>query len=113
MAKADQPDDIEALLREVEQTLSGGDPVAKPAAGSPATRSSSPNRRTGGDTSSASPRPVMRAARGAVIAAAIAAALVWLLFFFVPLPFTDPESGAAGAFVGVVLAWFVARLARR
>jgi hypothetical protein len=111
MAKADQPDDIEALLREVEQTLSGG-PVAKPATGSPATRSPSPDRRTGG-ASTTSPRPVMRAARGAVIAAAIAAALVWLLFFFVPLPFTDPESGAAGAFVGVVLAWFIARLARR
>jgi hypothetical protein len=110
MARGDKPDDIEALLREVEQTLSGG-PAAKPAAGTPATAGSSAASRD--KPAASSPRPVMRAARGAVVAAAVAAALVWVLFFFVPLPFTDPESGAAGAFVGVLLAWFIARLARR
>jgi hypothetical protein len=111
MSKGDRPDDIEALLREVEQTLSGG-PVAKPAADPPATtpRSSAARRSEAEPTS---PRPVMRAARGAVVAAAVAAALVWLLFFFVPLPFTAPVDGAAGAFIGVLLAWFTARLARR
>ncbi len=112
MAKGDQPDDIEALLREVEQTLSGGS-VAKPGT-PPATtsRSSAANRRAT-EPAPTSPRPVMRAARGAVVAGAVAAGLVWLLFFFVPLPFTDPVDGAAGAFVGVLLAWFIARLARR
>jgi hypothetical protein len=110
-AKGDKPDDIEALLREVEQTLSGG-PAATPAGKAPApTSGSSAARRS--EQESSSPRPVLRAARGAVIAAAVAAALVWLLFFFVPLPFTAPASGAAGAFVGVLLAWFTARLARR
>jgi hypothetical protein len=111
MAKGDKPDDIEALLREVEQTLSGG-PVAKPADSGPAPASRSAAARRP-DAESSSPRPVMRAARGAVVAAAVAAALVWLLFFLVPLPFTAPASGAAGAFVGVLLAWFTARLARR
>jgi hypothetical protein len=111
MARGDKPDDIEALLREVEQSLSGG-PVAKSAPGVPATTSgsSAANRDQAAATS---PRPVMRAARGAVIAAAVAAALVWVLFFFVPLPFTDPVDGAIGAFVGVLIAWFTARLARR
>ena len=111
MAKGDQPDDIEALLREVEQSLSGG-PVAKPAPDTPA-RTSRPAARSGTEPATTSPRPVVRAARGALVAAAVAAALVWMLFFVVPLPFTDPASGAAGAFLGVLLAWFIARLARR
>jgi hypothetical protein len=111
MARADQPDDIEALLREVEQSLSGG-PVAKPAPGAPATTSGSPAA-SRDKPAATSPRPIVRAARGAVVAAAVAAALVWVLFFFVPLPFTAPVDGAIGAFVGVLIAWFTARLARR
>lgn len=101
MARGDS-DDIEKLLREAEQTLSGR-------------TGAEPARRPGSRQAARSTPPERNAGRGAVgIAAtsgAAAAALVFVLFGL--LPFLGALSGAAGAFVGVFLAVLIRRLRGR
>ena len=93
MARADQPDDIEALLREVEQSLSGG-PVAKPA---PVPRRPRRDRRQPAATS----RPRHLPGRSCVRPAVPSSRLPWLLPWCgccssssrcrLPLPLTAPS----------------------
>ena len=93
-----EPDDIERLLAEVDQSLTG-----KPASKSPARRRETSPARSG-DGSGAMP--------AAVVAGVVAAVLVWLLFAL--LPFLGANSGGAGAFLGaagatLVVGWLYRR----
>lgn len=101
MARGDS-EDIEKLLREAEQTLSGG-PAAVPVTRSGSSRAArtAPPARNGG-------RGVVRIA---ALSGAAAATLVFAVFAL--LPFLGAISGAAGAFVGVFLAVLIGRLRRR
>lgn len=92
MARKDEDPDFEALLAEVEQTVSGG---PKPAAQVPARKSEQ-----------ASEGRVSRVGT-AVVTGAVAAVVVWVIFAL--LPFLRAGSGAVGAF----LATFVAVLLLR
>jgi hypothetical protein len=85
MARNDRPDDIDALLAQVEQSLSGA-PAPQ--------RGKAPARR---EQPTASGGTVSRA----VMAGAVAAVVVFVLFAL--LPFLGATSGAAGAFLGAVV----------
>ena len=92
MAGKDEDPDFEALLAEVEQTVSGG---PQPAAQVPARKSEQ------------APEGRVSRAGTAVVAGAVAAVVVWVIFAL--LPFLRAGSGAVGAF----LATFVAVLLLR
>lgn len=87
------PDDIEALLADVERSLSG-DPTR------------TPERRDEGAVERRSSR-----VRTAAVSAAVAASAVWVLFAL--LPFLRAGSGAAGAFIATFLVLLVLRGRRR
>ncbi len=93
------PDDIENLLREVENTV--GDRGHRPAK-----RGGFPPGTAGRDR---------RRGRGvvdiAVVSGAVAAAVVFVLFALVP--FLGAFSGAAGAFLGVFVTVLIGRFRRR
>lgn len=91
-------DDINDLMREVDQSLSGG-----------RGRSRRPSRRAGSypATSSAERRGVVAVA---TTSAALAAAVVFLLFALTPL--LGAISGAAGAFLATFVAVLLSRLRR-
>jgi len=87
---AKDPDDIEALLAEVNQTLAGPAPGRAPA------------RTASGSTAAAPPpsarvSPVARSLMPAVVVAGVVGALFWIV------PFLGSASGAAGAFLGAIL----------
>jgi hypothetical protein len=91
MAGSSQPDDYSKLLRDVEASLSGGDP-ARGRGSTPV-----PARREATGTSSRTTT--------ALVAGGVAAAVVGLLFAL--LPFLGAVSGAAGAFLGAAVVAFV------
>lgn len=106
MAQRDRshdPDDIEALLAEVDRTLQG-----KPAAGGrPAGRARqapASERNVGGGRLS-------RATRNGLTAGLVAAAVIAVAFAF--LPFVAAWSGAIGAFLGAFGAGFALGLGKR
>jgi ferric-dicitrate binding protein FerR (iron transport regulator) len=86
----DEPQDIEALLAEVDRTVSGKS--------SPAPKKTDP------------PTPWLRRTEIALAAAVCVAAAVWLAFAI--LPFLGAFSGAAGAFVGAFVAVLLFRRRR-
>lgn len=94
-------DDINDLLREVDQSLSGE-----------RGRSRRPARRAGSYPATA---PAERERRGAIAVATtsggVAAVLVFLLFAVTP--FLGAISGAAGAFLGTFIAVLLSRLRHR
>ncbi|NHC44400.1 hypothetical protein [Motilibacter aurantiacus] len=102
MARRDDPDDIDALLAEVDRTLgdapSGGAPRAGKGA-SPVPSGRSPEPRARGS--------LPDRARTAALSAAAGAAVVFALFAF--LPFLGAWSGAAGAFLATFVAVFLLR----
>ncbi|NHC15231.1 hypothetical protein [Motilibacter deserti] len=102
MARRDDPDDIDALLAEVDRTLgnapSGGAAPDRARRGKPAPSSAAPPATRGAFADRA---------RTAALAGVAGAAVVFALFAF--LPFLGAWSGAAGAF----LATFVAVLLLR
>jgi hypothetical protein len=85
--KPHDPDDVESLLAQVERSLSGRPPA----------RADASSRRT----------PARRWS-GLPVTAGVAAALVGALFML--LPFLRAGSGAAGAFLGALLAGLWVRL---
>jgi len=93
-------DDINDLMREVDQSLSGG-----------RGRSRRPSRRAGSYPATSSAE---RERRGVVAvattSAALAAAVVFLLFALTP--FLGAISGAAGAFLATFVAVLLSRLRR-
>jgi hypothetical protein len=91
----EEPDDIERLLAEVDQSLSGGTKV-------PARKQGSSPTRDGDGVSALVP---------AVVSGVVAAVVVWVLFLFVPL--LGEWSGAAGAFLGAAGTALVLQLLRR
>ena len=95
MAGADEPQDFESLMAEVERTLGG---KANPTPVVP---------RQGGTRKPPEKVPLGSRMRTAGLTAAASAVIVWLLFAI--LPFLRAGSGAAGAF----LATFVAVLLLR
>lgn len=95
MARQDQPDDIEALLAEVERTLGGSATSGSPPAPRPGSAPASRDAEADGGGS-------LGRVRRAVLAGGVAAAGVWVLFLL--LPFLGSVSGAAGAFVGAFVA---------
>lgn len=95
MARNDRPDDIDALLAEVEHSLSGA-PAAQ--------RGKAPARR---EEPSSSGGALSRAA----VAGAVAAVVVFVLFGL--LPFLGATSGAAGAFLGAAVTALVLGLLHR
>jgi len=99
MAQRDRshdPDDIDALLAEVDQTLHG-----RPASGRPpAARADQAAGSRGGAGSRLS-----RATRNGVIAGVVTAVLVGVAFAL--LPFLEVWSGSIGAFLGAFAAAFV------
>src|SRR4051794_2224130 len=104
MARRDDPDDIDALLAEVDRTLGGSSagsagPPAKARRSKPAPAGASPVER---------PRvPLGVRARTAAISGVVGAAVVLALFAF--LPFFGAFSGAAGAFLATFITVLVLR----
>ncbi len=105
MARDKQPDDLDALLAEVEQSLAApGSAPARRGSTAPAPASKPAH---GATTTGADDGLVARATRRlmvSLIAGGVCAALVFVLFFFTP--FTGAISGAMGA----ALAGFVTAL---
>jgi hypothetical protein len=91
MARRDgsqDPDDIDALLAEVDQTLHG-----RPNDGRPRQRAS---QKPGGRRGTSGSR-VSQASRNALIVGVVALVIVWIMFAL--LPFVTVGSGSIGAFL--------------
>jgi hypothetical protein len=101
--RSHDPDDIEALLAEVDQTLQ-----ERPASGrAPAARGA---RAASGPNSAAAGGRLSRAARVGLFAGVSAAVIIGVMFAFVP--FVAAWPGAIGAFLGAYGAVFAYGLRR-
>lgn len=100
---ARDPDDIDALLADVERSLS-------PSSGRPPARKAEPRRSSTEAPSHGLMNRLSSAITTALVTAAVIAAFVAVIAFFTPMFGTF--SGALGAFLGALVAGVVARLRR-